>query len=73
MQFASTFLSHASVDKPLVEAVAQRLGRRRVSAWLDKTELTLGSKRRPQAGRPAAGHHHPVSLRSRDRLRLVPG
>ncbi len=43
MQFASTFLSHASVDKPLVEAVAQRLGRRGVLAWLDKTELALGS------------------------------
>lgn len=43
LQFASTFLSHASTDKPLVEAVAQRLGRRGVLAWLDKTELALGS------------------------------
>ncbi|MFQ4138691.1 TIR domain-containing protein [Nodosilinea sp. PGN35] len=37
--FVSTFLSHASVDGALVEAVAQRLGRRGVLAWLDKNEL----------------------------------
>ena len=37
--FVSTFLSHATVDKPLVEAVAQRLGRRGVLAWFDKSEL----------------------------------
>lgn len=37
--FISTFLSHSSTDKALVEAVAQRLGRRGVLAWLDKNEL----------------------------------
>lgn len=41
--FVSTFLSHSSTDKPLVEAVAQRLGYRGVLAWLDKNELTMGS------------------------------
>jgi TIR domain/SMODS-associated and fused to various effectors sensor domain len=39
MNFVSTFLSHASVDKALVEAVAERLGHRGVLAWLDKNEL----------------------------------
>lgn len=37
--FVSTFLSHASVDKPLVEAVAQHLGRMGVLTWFDKNEL----------------------------------
>ena len=37
--YVSTFLSHSSVDHELVEAVAQRLGRRGVLAWLDKNEL----------------------------------
>ena len=37
--FISTFLSHASVDKPLVEAVAKELGRRGVLTWFDKNEL----------------------------------
>jgi TIR domain len=39
MNFVSTFLSHAFVDKALVEAVAERLGHRGVLAWLDKNEL----------------------------------
>ena len=39
----STFLSHSSVNGALVEAVAQRLGRRGVLAWLDKNELKMGS------------------------------
>lgn len=39
LHFPSTFLSHSSVDTNLVEAVAERLGRRGVLAWLDKTEL----------------------------------
>lgn len=42
MKYASTFLSHSSVDKPLVEAVACELGRRGVIAWLDKNDLTPG-------------------------------
>lgn len=37
--YVSTFLSHSSVDHELVEAVAQRLGRRGVLAWFDKNEL----------------------------------
>jgi len=37
--FISTFLSHSSADSELVEAVAKRLGRRGVLAWLDKNEL----------------------------------
>jgi hypothetical protein len=39
MNFVSTFLSHSSVDKALVEEVAIRLGQRGVLAWLDKNEL----------------------------------
>src|SRR5689334_14390929 len=39
MNYASTFLSHSSADKPLVELVARELGRRGVVAWLDKDEL----------------------------------
>jgi TIR domain/SMODS-associated and fused to various effectors sensor domain len=39
MNFVSTFLSHSSTDKALVEAVAVRLGHRGVLAWLDKNEL----------------------------------
>ena len=42
LRFVSTFLSHASTDKPLVEAVAKQLARRGVLAWLDKEELALG-------------------------------
>jgi hypothetical protein len=42
IRWASTFLSHSSVDKPFVEAVAAELGRRGVLAWLDKSELSLG-------------------------------
>lgn len=41
-RFVSTFLSHSSVDKQLVTAVAEQLGRRGVLAWLDKDELSLG-------------------------------
>ncbi|NJO73513.1 MAG: toll/interleukin-1 receptor domain-containing protein [Leptolyngbyaceae cyanobacterium RM1_406_9] len=37
--FVSTFLSHSSTDKTLVEAVAKRLGRRGVLAWYDNNEL----------------------------------
>ncbi|MGB8701520.1 MAG: toll/interleukin-1 receptor domain-containing protein [Thermosynechococcaceae cyanobacterium] len=39
MNFVSTFLSHSSTDKALVESVAKRLGHRGVFAWLDKNEL----------------------------------
>ncbi len=39
MNYASTFLSHSSADKPLVELVARELGRRGIVAWLDKDEL----------------------------------
>ncbi|WP_437952599.1 TIR domain-containing protein [Sorangium sp. So ce296] len=42
MRFVSTFLSHASSDKPLVDDVAKQLARRGVLAWLDKEELALG-------------------------------
>lgn len=42
LRFASTFLSHASAHKTLVEAVAGHLARRGVLAWLDKEELDLG-------------------------------
>jgi len=42
LQYVSTFLSHASVDKPLVSAVAEHLVRRGVLAWLDKDELAPG-------------------------------
>ena len=38
-RFVSTFLSYSSVDKPLVEAVAERLGRLGVLTWFDKNEL----------------------------------
>jgi TIR domain len=38
-RFVSTFLSHSSTDKELVEAVAKRLGRRGVLAWRDQNEL----------------------------------
>lgn len=42
LRFVSTFLSHASIHKTLVEAVAGHLARRGVLAWLDKEELSLG-------------------------------
>ncbi len=42
IQYASTFLSHASVHKKLVQKVATELGRRGVLAWLDKDELAPG-------------------------------
>ena len=42
MRYASTFLSHSSADKPLVEAVAIELGRRGVVSWLDIYELVVG-------------------------------
>lgn len=42
LRFASTFLSHSTHDKPLVEQVALRLARRGVLAWLDTSELGLG-------------------------------
>lgn len=42
MIYASTFLSHSSVDKPLVELIAHELGRRGVISWLDKNELAPG-------------------------------
>jgi len=42
MKYASTFLSHSSSDKPLVEAVANELGRRGIVTWLDKNEPTAG-------------------------------
>lgn len=42
LRFASTFLSHAWTDKPLVEAVAKHLGQRGVLVWLDKEELAMG-------------------------------
>ena len=42
MKFASTFLSHSSADKPLVEAVANELARRGIVPWLDKNELDAG-------------------------------
>lgn len=41
-QLASTFLSHSTADKPLVEAVATELGKRGIIAWLDKEELYPG-------------------------------
>lgn len=43
MTYASTFLSHSSVDKPLVEVVARELGRRGIAAWLDRNELQAGT------------------------------
>ena len=42
MRYARVFLSHASPDKPLVEAVADALARRGIIAWLDKHELYPG-------------------------------
>ncbi|MBL8191786.1 MAG: toll/interleukin-1 receptor domain-containing protein [Acidobacteria bacterium] len=39
MNYASTFLSHNSKDKPLVELVARELGRRGIVPWLDVDEL----------------------------------
>lgn len=42
MKYASTFLSHSSVDKPLVEAVAAELGRLGIIPWLDINELEDG-------------------------------
>ncbi len=42
LRFVSTFLSHASTNKALVEAVARQLARCGVLAWLDKEELALG-------------------------------
>jgi hypothetical protein len=42
LRFVSTFLSHVSIHKALVEAVAGHLSRRGVLAWLDKEELSLG-------------------------------
>ncbi|MDA3898209.1 MAG: SUMF1/EgtB/PvdO family nonheme iron enzyme [Desulfobacteraceae bacterium] len=42
MKFASTFLSHSSADKPMVEAVANELARHGIIAWLDKNELDAG-------------------------------
>lgn len=43
MIYASTFLSHSTKDKPLVEAVASELGRRGILVWLDKNELCVGA------------------------------
>jgi hypothetical protein len=42
MSYASTFLSHSSSDKPLVDAVAHQLGRYGVVSWLDIRELRAG-------------------------------
>jgi TIR domain len=42
MIYASTFLSHSSADKPLVEAVARELSRLGLIPWLDKNELDPG-------------------------------
>lgn len=42
MVYASTFLSHSSTDKPLVEAVARELGQRGIVPWLDVNELQVG-------------------------------
>lgn len=42
LRLVSTFLSHSSENKPLVEAVAVSLGRRGVLTWLDREELALG-------------------------------
>jgi hypothetical protein len=42
MAFATAFLSHSSVDKTLVEQVANALGRRGIIPWLDKYDLTIG-------------------------------
>ncbi len=42
MKYASTFLSHNSADKPLVQAVAKELSRRGIVAWLDINDLTPG-------------------------------
>jgi hypothetical protein len=43
MIFTSTFLSHSSVDRELVEAIARELGRRGVTGWLDRDELYTGA------------------------------
>jgi hypothetical protein len=42
MIYASTFLSHSSVDAQLVKLVATELGKRGVIAWLDQNELEPG-------------------------------
>src|SRR5215212_1855486 len=36
------FLSHNSVDKPLVERIAERLKRARLEPWLDAWQLVAG-------------------------------
>ncbi len=43
MSIATAFLSHSSVDKPLVQNVADALCRRGVIPWLDKNDLPPGS------------------------------
>jgi len=42
MKYASTFLSHNSTNKSLVESVAHELGRRGIIAWLDKNDFVAG-------------------------------
>lgn len=42
LRFVSTFLSHSSVDKPLVVEMAKQLILRGVQVWLDRDEMTLG-------------------------------
>ncbi|MGD2088751.1 MAG: toll/interleukin-1 receptor domain-containing protein [Candidatus Aminicenantes bacterium] len=43
MIYASTFLSHSSVDSEIVHLVARELGRRGILPWLDKNELEPGT------------------------------
>ncbi len=43
MKYASTFLSHNSANKALVETVAHELGRRGIIAWLDKNDFVAGA------------------------------
>lgn len=40
MNFISVFLSHSSIDKPLVSKIANQLAQRGIIPWLDQNELT---------------------------------
>jgi tetratricopeptide (TPR) repeat protein len=44
---AHVFLSHSTVDKPAVEALARRLAKEGIQAWLDKWNLVPGAPWQP--------------------------
>jgi hypothetical protein len=69
MQYARVFLSHASPDKPLVQAVADALARRGVVAWLDIHDLHPGLDLTRALAQAIREHTLVVAFLSEDSLR----